>query len=65
MKELLEDLTAIFHGVFVDWFPNFLKMTTGVIGEFLDALDYATAIIIGIFALIRIGMDIIKQWLNR
>ena len=65
MKKLLEALTAIFHGVFIDWFPNFLKMTAGVISEFLDTLDYATAIIIGIFALIRIGIGIIKRWLNR
>ena len=65
MKELLEALTVVFHGVFIEWFPEFLKMTTGAIGEFLDTFGYATTIIIGIFALISVGIGIIKRWLNR
>lgn len=65
MKELLEALTVVFHGVFVKWFPEFLKMTTGAIGEFIDAFGYVKTIIIGIFALMPVGIGIIKRWSNR
>ena len=57
MKEMLNDLTTFFTGV-ISWIPIAAKAT-------LDALDYATAIIIGIFALIPVGIGIIKRWLNR
>lgn len=64
MKEMLNDLTTFFTAV-INWIPIAAKATLGAIGDFLDALDYATAIIIGIFALIRAGIGIIKRWLNR
>lgn len=65
MKELLEALTVVFHGVFIDWFPNFLKMTTGVMGEFLDTFGYAKAIIITIIGVIGITVRWIWKKLNR
>lgn len=64
MKEMLNDLTTFFNAV-ISWIPIIAKAALGAIGDFLNTLDYATAIIIGIFALIRIGIGIIKRWLNR
>ena len=64
MKEMLNDLTTLFTAV-ISWIPIAAKATLGAIGDFLDTLDYATAIIISVFALIRIGIGIIKRWLKR
>lgn len=64
MKAVLSNLTTFFIGI-IKWMPIAAKASFGAIGDFLDALNYATVIIIGIFALIPMGIRIIRRWLNR
>ena len=64
MKDVLSNLTTFVVGI-IKWIPIAAKATFGAIGDFLDTLDYASAIIIGTFALISVGIGIIKRWLNR
>lgn len=64
MKDVLSDLTTFVVGI-IKWIPIAAKATFGAIGDFLDPLDYATTIIIGVSALIPVGIGIIKRWLNR
>lgn len=64
MKDVLSNLTTFVVGI-IKWIPIAAKATFGAIGDFLDALDYTSAIIIGIFALIPVGIGIIKRWSNR
>lgn len=52
MKEVLEQITMTVKAAFTEWFPSFLKMGLGIIGEFLDAFGHTRAIIIGISGLL-------------
>ncbi len=61
MANLLEKLTAIVQGVFGEWFPRYLKMTTGAIGELLEAIGHAKAILATLIAIAAIAMRALRK----
>lgn len=64
MKELLGQITIAVKAVFTEWFPSFLKMELGIIGEFLEALGYAKAIIAAIIGVVGVTVRWIWKKLN-
>lgn len=61
MTNLLEKLTVIVQGVFGEWFPRYLKMTTGAIGELLEAIGHAKAIVAALIALTAIAIRAMRK----
>lgn len=65
MENLLKSITTIFRHVFGEWFPAFLQMGTGIIGNFLDAFGHAKAIILTIAILLAAVIRWVRSRLNR
>lgn len=61
MTNLLEKLTVIVQGIFGEWFPRYLKMTTGAISELLEAIGHAKAIAAALIALAAIAIRTIRK----
>ena len=63
MKELLNELTVFIVGI-VKLIPIAANATMGAIGDFLDTIGYAKAIILAIAALLVAAIRWIRSRLN-
>lgn len=61
MTNLLKELATVFHDVFGEWFPRYLKMTTGAIGELLEAIGHAKAIAAALITLAALAIRTIRK----